>query len=93
MQTGGYTDDELVTIFTKGVKPDGVPQRIMPFTQWHKIHQWAMDDYAVKGIVVYLRTLEPKSQGAVDFGGHGPKGDKAPPTSVPDPAAKTGADS
>ena len=39
------------------------------------MHQWQMDEFAVKGIVVYLRSLEPKSQGAVDFGGRGPKGD------------------
>ena len=87
MQTGGYTDDELVTIFTKGQKPDGVPQRIMPFSRWNKIHQWSMDENAVKGIVVYLRTLEPKSQGAVDFGGHGPKGNQKPSSGVKDPAS------
>lgn len=71
MQTGGYTDDELVTIFTKGKKPDGVAQRIMPIEKWSKIHQWKMEPEEQKGIVIYLRSLEPKSQGAVDFGGRG----------------------
>ncbi|HSO39411.1 MAG TPA: hypothetical protein VLT33_43085 [Labilithrix sp.] len=74
MQTGGFTDQELITIFTKGQKPAGVAQRIMDKTRWSKIHQWSMDEYAVKGIVVYLRSLEPKSQGAVDFGGGRGKG-------------------
>jgi len=76
MQTGGYTDDELITIFTQGRKPDGVPQRIMKAEQWQKIHTWEMPDDAKKGVVVYLRSLEPKEQGpTVDFGGHGQHGD------------------
>jgi hypothetical protein len=76
MQTAGYSDAELVTIFTKGEKPAGVPQRVMmKKDRWSKMHQWQMDEFAVKGLVVYLRSLEPKSQGPVDFGGRGPKGD------------------
>jgi hypothetical protein len=75
MQTGGYSDAELVTIFTKGQKPAGVAQRVMMNkARWTKMHQWAMDEFAVKGLVVYLRSLEPKSQGPVDFGGHGKGG-------------------
>lgn len=78
-QTAGYSDEQLITIFTKGQKPAGVPQRVMmDKARWNKLHQWQMDEYAVKGIVVYLRSLEPKSQGDVDFGGRGPKGDKKP---------------
>ncbi|MDB5215166.1 MAG: hypothetical protein JWO86_3093 [Myxococcaceae bacterium] len=80
-QTAGYSDDELITIFTKGVKPAGVPQRVMMNkAAWNKLHQWQMDEYSVKGIVVYLRSLEPKSQGSVDFGGRGPKGNQKPAT-------------
>jgi len=80
-QTAGYSDEELITIFTKGQKPAGVPQRVMmDKARWSKLHQWQMDEYAVKGIVVYLRSLEPKSQGDVDFGGRGPKGDHKPKT-------------
>jgi hypothetical protein len=76
MQTAGYTDAELVTIFTKGQKPAGVAQRVMMNKErWSKMHQWQMDEFAVKGLVVYLRSLEPKSQGPVDFGGRGPRGD------------------
>jgi hypothetical protein len=67
-QTGGYSDDDLVNIFTKGIKPDGVPNRVMPFEKWHQIHQWQMTDVERDGLVVYLRALPPKSQGPVDFG-------------------------
>lgn len=74
MQTGGFTDQELVDIFTKGKKPDGVEQRIMPAERWSRIHQWSMTELATKGLVVYLRSLEPKSQGPVDWMGRGGKG-------------------
>jgi len=75
MQTAGYTDQELINIFTKGTKPAGVKQRIMTNkSMWQKIHTWEMDEFAVKGLVVYLRSLEPKSQGETDFGGWGGRG-------------------
>lgn len=76
MQTGGFTDDELVTIFTKGKKPADVPQRIMSADRWQQIHQWKMEPEEQRGLVWYLRSLEPKSQGVIDFGGGRGKGDK-----------------
>lgn len=69
MQTAGFTDDELKEIFTKGKKPDGVEQRIMKAERWAKIHQWKMEPEEEKGIIVYLRSLEPAKQGPTDFGG------------------------
>ncbi len=69
MQTAGFTDDEIIEIFTKGKKPDGVEQRIMKADRWAKIHQWKMEPEEQKGLVVYLRSLEPKKQGTTDFGG------------------------
>ncbi len=71
MQTAGYTDEEIISIFTEGKKPDGVEQRIMPIERWSKMHKWKMEPEETKGLVVYLRSLEPKSQGPVDFGGRG----------------------
>ena len=68
-QTAGYSDEDLVHIITEATKPAGIPQRIMPLPQWQKIHKWQMDEQQLAGIVVYLRSLEPKSQGAVDFPG------------------------
>lgn len=85
-QTGGYSDTDLITIFTQGKKPAGVPQRIMPIERWSKLHQWQMTDNERNGLVVYLRSLTPKEQGAVDFGGHGPRGGSdggAPPPPPP----------
>lgn len=74
MQTGGYSAQDLITIFTKGQKPAGVAQRIMPAERWNKLHQWQMTDSERDGLVVYLRSLTPKSQGPVDFGGRGKGG-------------------
>lgn len=76
MQTAGFTDEELITIYTKGKKPEGVEQRIMDAERWSKLHQWKMDPEEAKGLVVYLRSLEPKSQGTVDFGGRGGRRNK-----------------
>ena len=71
-QTAGYSDADLIMIMTQGMKPAGVPQRIMPFDRWHMIHQWVMTDDEKNGLVVYLRALMPESQGpVVDWGGHG----------------------
>jgi hypothetical protein len=83
-QTGGYSDDDLKNIITQATKPTcddstddncengHIKQRIMPLEQWQQIHKWAMDDQQLAGIIVYLRSLEPKSQGSVDFPGpHG----------------------
>ena len=68
-QIGGYSDEEIVTIFTQGRKPAGVPNRIIPVAQWTPIHQWQMTEDEKLGLVVYLRSLEPQSQGTTDFGG------------------------
>jgi hypothetical protein len=70
-QIGGYTDAEVITIFTQGRKPAGVPNRIIPAAQWTPIHQWTMTEEEKQGLVFYLRSLEPQSQGTLDFGGRG----------------------
>jgi hypothetical protein len=68
-QTGGYSPAQLVTIFTMGQKPDGVPMRSMiPQQAWSSFHKWNMTDAEKEGIVVYLRSLAPKAQGEFDFG-------------------------
>ena len=66
-QTGGYSDNDLINIFTKGVKPDGVPQRIMPNPMWHNIHQWQMTADEAQGVVAYLRSLTPVAQGPISL--------------------------
>jgi hypothetical protein len=79
-QTGGYTDQELVSIFTAGMKPAGVGQRVMPIDQWTRLHRWEMEEQEKTGIVVYLRSLEPQVQEGVPdfrlpFGGGGQRPD------------------
>ena len=70
-QIGGYSDAEVITIFTLGKKPAGVPNRIVPAAQWSPIHQWEMTEEEKAGVLVYLRALAPQSQGTLDFGGRG----------------------
>jgi hypothetical protein len=44
--------------------------RIMPAPQWQKIHRWDMSADDIKGVVVYLRSLDPRAHGAdLDWGG------------------------
>ena len=68
-QTGGYSDEQLITLYTMGKKPEGVPQRLLSAFVWGNLHKWEMTEEEAKGIAVYLRSLEPKSQGELDFGG------------------------
>jgi|tagenome__1003787_1003787.scaffolds.fasta_scaffold20860902_2 hypothetical protein len=70
-QIGGFSDEDVIAIFTEGRKPPGVKNRVIPFEQWSPIHRWAMDDEEKKGVVAYLRSLEPQSQGTADFAGEG----------------------
>jgi hypothetical protein len=72
-QTGGFSDDELIKIFTMGVVPVGgyFDEGIVTMTQWHGFHQWTMTPTEAKGMVTYLRSLTPQSQMGMrgDFGG------------------------
>ena len=71
-QTGGFTDDQLRKIFLSGVLPDSDanPLHINP-SRFMGFHQWQASDDEAAGLVVFLRSLTPKSQGELDFGGHG----------------------
>lgn len=68
-QTAGYSDEELIDIFTKAEKPSWAKMRVMKAEQWKKIHTWEMEEDEKMGLVVYLRSLTPESQGELDFGG------------------------
>lgn len=69
-QTGGYSDEDLVKIFTMGMKPptagwkSGIPMFI-----YTMLHTWSATPEEQKGIIAYLRALTPASQGEIDFGG------------------------
>lgn len=70
-QTGGYSDDEIKNIFENGMKPAGAKWGSLPgiMMYYPLFHKWAASEEEYQGLVVYLRSLEPKSQGALDFMG------------------------
>jgi hypothetical protein len=72
-QTGGFTDMELITIFTQASIPTlgYFDTTIIPQFAWNFFHKWSdITGDAQKGMVLYLRSLPPKPQGGmVDFGG------------------------
>jgi hypothetical protein len=84
-QTGGFSDDELINIFTKGMVPTGgyFDTDIVRQDVWSGFHQWHMTDAEAKGMVAFLRSLTPQSQNGMrgDFGrnrgdgGRGMRGD------------------
>jgi hypothetical protein len=71
-QTGGYSDMDLINIFTKGYKPNGsmFHTRIPPQI-YQRFHTWQATDAEKTGLVCYLRQMMPMVQGAFDFGGLG----------------------
>jgi hypothetical protein len=69
-QTAGWTDDDIANIITKGFKPDGsVLVTMVPPQIYQMFHKWQVTDQEKIGIVCYLRSLEPKTQGMLDFQG------------------------
>jgi hypothetical protein len=72
-QTAGFSDQDLVTIFTQGIVPDGgsYNPNLLPYNFWQAFHTWK--DIATpeeqKGMVVYLRSLAPADEeGGLNFG-------------------------
>jgi hypothetical protein len=73
-QTAGYSDEELIAIFTEAKKPAGSKWRVLPAAFapviYPTFHKWTVDASIQKGIVAYLRQLTPAADGpALDFGG------------------------
>ncbi len=72
-QAGGFSDAELIAIFTDGVVPDGgyFDSSIVSYARWQTFHKWSMSPDEQQGLVVYLRSLTPAPQtGSANFGGH-----------------------
>jgi cytochrome c553 len=69
-QIAGYSDAELITIFTKGTKPEGVAQKTMvPSYAWGMLHSWTVTDEEKQGLIAFLRTQTPTANPAmVDYG-------------------------
>jgi hypothetical protein len=73
-QTAGYSDEELIAIFTEAKKPAGSKWRVLPAAFapiiYPTFHKWNVGADIQKGIVAYLRQLTPAPDGpALDFGG------------------------
>ena len=65
-QAARFSDEELVRIFTMGMKPEGVEFRVLPprFRSFYEfMHTWEVTPEQAEGLVVYLRSLTPEGQG------------------------------
>jgi hypothetical protein len=73
MQTAGFSDEQLIKIFTEGTLPPGAyfDDEIVSRQQWSQFHRWTMTAEQAAAMVVYLRSLTPESQKGTraDFGG------------------------
>jgi hypothetical protein len=68
LQLGGFTDEEVVTIFTMAKKPEGAPMvSPVPANIWMSFHKWTMTEDEKAGILLYLRSLAPKGQAGFRF--------------------------
>lgn len=72
-QTAGFSNQDLVSIFTQGVVPDGgaYNPNIIPYQFWQAFHTWSdiSTPAQQKGMVVYLRSLAPADEeGGLNFG-------------------------
>jgi hypothetical protein len=74
-QTAGYSNEDLINIFTTGAKPAGgtfnspfLRSAPMPDCIYAAFHTWEMTDDEKKGIIWKLRSIPPKVQEEIDFG-------------------------
>jgi hypothetical protein len=63
-QTGGFSDEDLIGIFTMGKVPAGAyfDPSVVSYQQWQSFHVWRMTAEEAKGVIVYLRALTPQTQ-------------------------------
>ena len=76
LQTAGYSDDDLIKIFTTGAKPMGAKFN-SPFLKnlpiefatmiYVALHQWNVSTEVQRGIVFKLRSITPKVQPDIDL--------------------------
>jgi hypothetical protein len=89
-QTGGFSDQQLLDIVQNGIVPGWSTDAataadagyfdpsIVDYRVWNRFHRWNLTSAEVTGIVTYLRSLTPESQGGTaNFGGFG--GGRPPP--------------
>ena len=69
-QAARFSDDELVAIFTEGMKPPGVGYRALPemYQNFYEfMHTWNVTQEQAFGLVIYMRSLTPEGQGEVQL--------------------------
>jgi hypothetical protein len=73
-QTAGYSNEQLIQIFTQGEKPAGgtfnspfLKNIPMPDCIYKSFHTWDIDDETKNGIVWKLRSIPPAKQMDIDF--------------------------
>jgi len=73
-QTAGYSNDQLIEIFTQAMKPAGgtfnspfLRTFPMPDCIYKTFHTWQIDDETKNGIVWKLRSIKPKKQEDIDI--------------------------
>jgi hypothetical protein len=72
-QAARFTDDQLRTILTMGMKPAGVGFRVLPemllgmtaTDLYAEFHTWDSTEEEITGLIVYLRSLTPQGQGDI----------------------------
>jgi mono/diheme cytochrome c family protein len=70
---GNWTDDQIMSAFTTGIRPDG--RRLAPIMPWQELAHLTYDD--ARAIVAYLRSLPPVKNAVP-----GPFGPKETPTTL-----------
>ncbi|MDD9965726.1 MAG: hypothetical protein OXR73_05830 [Myxococcales bacterium] len=67
-QIAGFSDEALIEVITEGQKPDGVGLRALPERMaglFRFMHRWPGTGEEAFGLVVYLRSQQPRAQGDV----------------------------
>lgn len=67
-QAAQYSDEELINIFTMGMKPEPVCYRVLPPDLEYlylDFHTWEAPESEQKGLILYLRALTPEGQGDI----------------------------
>jgi hypothetical protein len=67
-QASRYSDEELINIFTMGIKPEPVCYRVLPPDFQHlylDFHTWDAPAEEQKALIMYLRALTPEGQGDI----------------------------
>lgn len=69
-QIAGYSDEDLITIFTMGMKPaDAAQKSMIPPLAWGRFHSWTVAEEDRDGLIAFLRTQSPKPNPAeIDYG-------------------------